>query len=649
MMAVTNSTRLPEVNSTGWPENHSVSWDSPAEGEGGGGIGVTNIVIGTILYILVAMTVTGNAMVLLAVARNKRLQTVFNMYIVNLAVTDILVALLAMSFYTTENMLGYWPFGEFMCGVWIFFDYGMTFASVFTLIAISVDRFWAVKWSMHYRSNKTKKKTFLGIALTWVCMLVLWLPPCITDRLANSRPGECIWEPSNNKEFVVVVAVIGHHGSCFSILFCYVSVLVLLRHRAKVGIFTVKKTDAVTVAEASSFHPPVKGPSTRAVPETSITVDLATEARDCGRGQGHRGVPHVGPWPATANGLLAVQPAPNKHRSEAEPATTNGHLTEHAGLSKHHTDAVGTKTTALTPDDSASTDTDLYNGSTAVQLDTQLSRVNGPKSEKTDIVMQPSSKDSEDISQRNTSKYNDSVETGETQQESKFTHNNERTPATDSHAKGQAELNGTQREHETVSSSTEKQTPNTDGKEGMSTNLNLKVNGEAESVSKRPQNNEISPTDETKAAPISSKGNNEITLHDDIKDVPKSPKSNNEVTFKRSEFTEVTLKTPDEQPPKTLGKKTKKEGGSKDKQEGKFGSKEMKAFVTLSYIVISYLVCWVPFHVVFDVSAVRPDLVPDIVFTVTFWMTYLNSTINPILYNFSSKDFRNAFRDMCKR
>jgi 1,4-dihydroxy-2-naphthoate octaprenyltransferase len=43
--------------------------------------------------------------------------------------TDLTVAITAMTFYTTDNILGYWPFGEFLCGVWIFNDYGMTFAS----------------------------------------------------------------------------------------------------------------------------------------------------------------------------------------------------------------------------------------------------------------------------------------------------------------------------------------------------------------------------------------------------------------------------------------------------------------------------------------------------------------------------------------
>ena len=74
------------------------------------------------------------------------------------------------------------------------------------------------------------------------------------------------------------------------------------------------------------------------------------------------------------------------------------------------------------------------------------------------------------------------------------------------------------------------------------------------------------------------------------------------------------------------------------------GEKEKRIFVTLSYIIISYLVCWVPFHIVFDISAVDPTLVPESIYTITFWMTYLNSTLNPFLYAFGSVDFRRAFK-----
>jgi hypothetical protein len=70
------------------------------------------------------VTIIGNVFVLIAVKMNKKLQTTFNYYIVNLAITDVAVAVTAMSFMATHTVLGYWPFGEAICAVWIFFDYG---------------------------------------------------------------------------------------------------------------------------------------------------------------------------------------------------------------------------------------------------------------------------------------------------------------------------------------------------------------------------------------------------------------------------------------------------------------------------------------------------------------------------------------------
>lgn len=88
---------------------------------------------------------------------------------------------------------------------------------------------------------------------------------------------------------------------------------------------------------------------------------------------------------------------------------------------------------------------------------------------------------------------------------------------------------------------------------------------------------------------------------------------------------------------------------SKQTSKGPKANKDARVFVTLTYIIVGYIVCWVPFHIVYDVTAVRPDLVSDITYTIAFWLTYLNSTLNPFLYNFSSSEFRSAFKDILKR
>jgi len=97
----------------------------------------------------------------------------------------------------------------------------------------------------------------------------------------------------------------------------------------------------------------------------------------------------------------------------------------------------------------------------------------------------------------------------------------------------------------------------------------------------------------------------------------------------------------------TKTKPVKQETGApKDKE--KASNKRRKTFITLSYIVLAYMACWVPFHFVFDVSLANPDIVPEDLYTAAFWMTYVNSGLNPFMYAFSSVDFRRAVVQMIK-
>ena len=107
------------------------------------------------------------------------------------------------------------------------------------------------------------------------------------------------------------------------------------------------------------------------------------------------------------------------------------------------------------------------------------------------------------------------------------------------------------------------------------------------------------------------------------------------------------LQVPENKKIKAVEKETQ---GSKDKQKAGGGgsNKRRKAFITLSYIVLAYMVCWVPFHFVFDVSLASPEIVPEDLYTAAFWMTYVNSGLNPFMYAFSSADFRKAVVQIIK-
>ncbi|XP_062588738.1 alpha-2A adrenergic receptor-like [Saccostrea cucullata] len=194
---------------------------------------VKNILITLTLSIIVLVTIVGNFLVMLSFALDSRLRQPFNYFIVNLAVTDFLVALFAMSFYTIDTLLGYWPFGTIICGFWIYVDYAMTFASVFTIVAISLDRFWSVTWAMQYKQINGKRKNIIILTIVWVCVFIIWTPPFIGDRLKHQEVNKCIWEPSDNREFIIVVDIIGHYIPCLLIVVAYLKVYLVMKNRSK--------------------------------------------------------------------------------------------------------------------------------------------------------------------------------------------------------------------------------------------------------------------------------------------------------------------------------------------------------------------------------------------------------------------------------
>ena len=66
----------------------------------------------------------------------------------------------------------------------------------------------------------------------------------------------------------------------------------------------------------------------------------------------------------------------------------------------------------------------------------------------------------------------------------------------------------------------------------------------------------------------------------------------------------------------------------------------------LGILLLAFLVCWLPFSILWPISAYCPDCISTNAYQYSYWSAYINSTINPILYFCFHRDFRNAFRLM---
>jgi len=68
------------------------------------------------LYVVIfVLGLAGNSLVVYIVAARKTMQSITNIFIANLAVSDIIMCLLAVPFTPISGLLQSWPFGEALC------------------------------------------------------------------------------------------------------------------------------------------------------------------------------------------------------------------------------------------------------------------------------------------------------------------------------------------------------------------------------------------------------------------------------------------------------------------------------------------------------------------------------------------------------
>ena len=184
-----------------------------------------------ILVCLILLAFVGNVLVCITVFKSACLRTIPNMFITNLAVSDILMAVVCIPISLHVLTSGKWPFSSSLCDMHGFFMFTFGIVSQVNMSAIAVNRYFALCRPFECKAIFTKINVLFMIAILWILPSVASVPPLVGWRHYAFHPGKafCIYPFHVNMIYTTIVEILFIALSMGLIVFSYTNCILAIR------------------------------------------------------------------------------------------------------------------------------------------------------------------------------------------------------------------------------------------------------------------------------------------------------------------------------------------------------------------------------------------------------------------------------------
>ncbi|KAL2309236.1 hypothetical protein Nmel_005421 [Mimus melanotis] len=189
------------------PGGLNISSDSPE-------LRAAGIIVPIIFSLIFLVGTVGNGLVLAVLLWNGQVKySTTNLFILNLAVADLCFIICCVPFQATIYTLDGWLFGAFACKAVHFFIYLTMYASSFTLAAVSVDRYLAIRYPLKSRDLRTSRNAGVAIVVIWSLSLLFAGPYLSYYQIIHYHGVPIcvpIWEDQRRKVLDIITFVFGY-------------------------------------------------------------------------------------------------------------------------------------------------------------------------------------------------------------------------------------------------------------------------------------------------------------------------------------------------------------------------------------------------------------------------------------------------------
>ncbi|KAJ8343341.1 hypothetical protein SKAU_G00306700 [Synaphobranchus kaupii] len=238
MVTPGESMRLSGNDTFLWADSLLEMNQTTSESYGGPEVVIVPVIFGFIFL----LGIIGNTLVMIVIGRikSRRSRSTTNTFILNLSIADLSFLLLCVPFQATIYSLPDWVFGAFLCKFVHYFVKVCMLVSIFTLVAMSVDRYIAVVHAKKSPCIRNKKNAVIGVCTIWVLSFVFAIPVAQHQTLIShpEAPNSSFcWEEWSYKvpkhTYKVTILIIGYLLPLVLITCCYAKVLFHIHKKMK--------------------------------------------------------------------------------------------------------------------------------------------------------------------------------------------------------------------------------------------------------------------------------------------------------------------------------------------------------------------------------------------------------------------------------
>ncbi|XP_046543503.1 QRFP-like peptide receptor [Haliotis rubra] len=134
------------------------------------------IPVATLYSLMLMCGMLGNVLVIFSILRYRCMRNITNTFLLSLASADLLLVVICIPVKLAAFFSFTWTFGEFLCKSVHYLQNVSAICSVFTLTAMSLERYYAIMFPMRAKYTCTVGKACRVIAVLWLLSGLLAVP-----------------------------------------------------------------------------------------------------------------------------------------------------------------------------------------------------------------------------------------------------------------------------------------------------------------------------------------------------------------------------------------------------------------------------------------------------------------------------------------